>query len=309
MKQRVLLTVAGCIFVALLSVPSGLPVAQAQPSSSFRIDFLTGTDGTENTLVIELYGPGESTPFWWVSVAEGTGDLLPGQLSGYEFPIPVTFCDVAEVHVLKPANISAGDDAWDIRAFYVYVDGVEVAFDAVAYEVFSPFTTTHWPINVNWQGTEAYTSRCSGSVAVPEAGGEMVQLGPGLFSVIGTPTFLLRRPNINPLPLPVATPPPAQALPSPTPSPNQLICPGFLPSRLQVGRNGRVMPGVANNLRSAPSTNSQILGQIPGGGVFTVVEGPSCDAAGIAWWRVTYQNLNGWTGEGQGSAYWVEPMP
>jgi len=76
-----------------------------------------------------------------------------------------------------------------------------------------------------------------------------------------------------------------------------------------VNHQGRVLPGAANNLRSAPTTNSQLLGQIPGGGVFSVLEGPSCDQTGIAWWRVTYQNLTGWTGEGQGDTYWVEPMP
>ncbi len=305
MKPRAWVTFVCIVLMMFLWMPGGPPAAQAQPATPFRIDFQTGTDGTENTLVVELFGPGASDPFWRVSVAEAAGDLTPNQLNSYEFPFPGTFCDVAEVHVIKPASIPAGDDAWDIREFYVYVDGVQVAFDRVAYEVFSPFTAMHWPINLNWQGTEAYISRCSGGAALPEHRGEMIPIGPGLFSVINTPVFSLAPPALRTLPVL----PPAQVVPTLPPAANQVTCPGFLPSRLRVGGNGRVLPGVANNLRSAPSANSQILGQIPGGGVFAVVEGPSCDAAGIAWWRVTFQNLNGWTGEGQGNAYWVEPMP
>lgn len=301
MNRRAVITFVGTILVLQVAMLAGLPNAQAQPvSTPFRIEFLTGSDGTDNTLVIELFGPGADEPFWRVTVAEGPGDLQPGQLNSYGFPIPVGFCDVVAVHVLKPANILAGDDAWDIREFYVYVDDIEVAFDRVAYEAFSPFTTTHWPINVNWQGTEAYQSRC-GVASLPSISGDLIPVAPGAFSVINTPVFVPALPNLSAMPI---------ATPTAAASPAQTItCPGFLPSRLQVGRQGRVLPGAANNLRSAPTTNSQLLGQIPGGGVFSVLEGPSCDQAGIAWWRVAYHNLTGWTGEGQGSAYWVEPMP
>lgn len=308
MKRHSLLTLVGCILVLAVSLPAGALIARAQPEPvSFRIEFVTGTDGTENALVVELFGPGATEPFWRVTVAENPGDLQPGQRNSYEFPIPATFCDVAEVHVLKPATIPAGDDAWEIREFYVYVDDIEVAFDRVAYETFSPFTTPHWPINLNWQGTEAYRSRC-GDLAVAPPSGDLIQVAPGLFSVIRTPVFVPQVPEVRPLPGLFVTP-----TPTPVPGasmPNQgIACPGFLPSHLQVGGQGRVLPGVANNLRSAPSVNGQLVGQIPGGGVFVVLEGPSCDAAGIAWWRVSYQNLIGWTGEGQGTTYWVEPLP
>lgn len=305
MNRRALVTFVGIILVLQVSMLAGLPTTQAQPGTTvpFRIEFLTGADGTDNTLVIELFGPESTAPFWWVTVAEGPGDLQPGQLNGYTFPIPGTFCDVVQVHVRKPANILAGDDAWDIREFYVYVDDIQVAFDRVAYEVFSPFTTTHWPVNVNWQGTEAYQSRC-GVAALPSITGDLIPLGQGAFSVINTPSFSL--PPLDIGAMPVAAPTAAPTLPAPV---QAITCPGFLPSRLQVNGQGRVLPGAANNLRSEPTTNSQLLGQIPGGGAFSVLEGPRCDPAGMAWWRVTYQNLTGWTGEGQGSSYWVEPMP
>jgi hypothetical protein len=89
----------------------------------------------------------------------------------------------------------------------------------------------------------------------------------------------------------------------------QLSCSGFnLPSRLQVKGTGRVLPGLPNNLRAEPASTSPQLGQIPGGGVFTVLDGPRCGDQGILYWRVDYNGVQGWTGEGQGSTYWVEPI-
>lgn len=92
-----------------------------------------------------------------------------------------------------------------------------------------------------------------------------------------------------------------------------LVCPGFLPSRLQAGSLGRVLPGPNNALNSQPARpsvnpNSKRIGSIPAGAVFTVIEGPICDPEGIAWWRVNYNGQIGYTGEGQGNAYWVEPV-
>lgn len=96
--------------------------------------------------------------------------------------------------------------------------------------------------------------------------------------------------------------PTAAALPAGT------ACPGFLPSRLIVGQTGRVLPGSPNNLRDLPDAAGTLLGQIPGGGAFTVLEGPVCDPAGRAWWRVTYGSITGWTVEGQAASYFVEPI-
>src|SRR5690606_19339913 len=83
-------------------------------------------------------------------------------------------------------------------------------------------------------------------------------------------------------------------------------CPGLLPSRLTVGLLGRVTPGGPNNVRATASAQAQQLGQIPGEGVFTVLSGPQC-VEGMAWWEVDYNGLRGWTAEGQGSTYWLEP--
>ncbi len=86
-----------------------------------------------------------------------------------------------------------------------------------------------------------------------------------------------------------------------------------LPSRLVVGSQGRVTPGLPNVLRSAPGTastgaNSVVIGEIPAGGIFSVYSGPVCGTDGRPWWQVNYNGLVGWTAEGEGyGTYWVEP--
>jgi len=94
-----------------------------------------------------------------------------------------------------------------------------------------------------------------------------------------------------------------------------VACPGGLPSRLFAGANGRVTPGVPNNVRSEAETG-KIIGVIPGGSIFRVLNGPVCGSPGSkawAWWRVSYWDsatnitLVGWTAEGSGNEYWLEP--
>ena len=85
-------------------------------------------------------------------------------------------------------------------------------------------------------------------------------------------------------------------------------CRGFLPSRLLIRERGRRIPGTDNNLRDQPSADSQKVGEIPGGGVFIVLDGPQCDPEGIAWWQVDYDGLVGWTAEGLRGTYWLQPL-
>ncbi|MBZ0298894.1 MAG: hypothetical protein K8J31_04090 [Anaerolineae bacterium] len=104
---------------------------------------------------------------------------------------------------------------------------------------------------------------------------------------------------------------PAGNVPQPPPPP-QPAC--ALPNRLTIGSQGRVTPGLPNVIRTAPGTastgsGSQVIGEIPGGGVFTVLAGPNCGSDGRWWWQVNYQGLVGWTAEGEGtSSYWTEPI-
>lgn len=96
-------------------------------------------------------------------------------------------------------------------------------------------------------------------------------------------------------------------------SPENIIvqCSGFLPSRLTVGETARVTLGESNNLRDEPGTYAQSIGRIPGGESFIVLEGPFCDVEGnkYSWWRIDYNGLIGWTVEGSGNTYWLEPIP
>jgi hypothetical protein len=79
--------------------------------------------------------------------------------------------------------------------------------------------------------------------------------------------------------------------------------------RLVVGGRGRVIPNTsANNLRASPETGS-VLASIPAGGAFDVIGTYQCGSSGgLTWWQVRYNGVTGWTAEGQGSTYWIEPI-
>jgi len=85
-----------------------------------------------------------------------------------------------------------------------------------------------------------------------------------------------------------------------------VTCPGFMPSRLRLYRNAQVLPGTPNRLRDQPSTSGRQVGEIPGGSIVYVLEGPVCDNQGRAWWRVDYNGTQGWTAEGQGRDYFMD---
>ncbi|MBK8027203.1 MAG: PD40 domain-containing protein [Chloroflexi bacterium] len=80
------------------------------------------------------------------------------------------------------------------------------------------------------------------------------------------------------------------------------------PPRLVVGEPGRVLPRDPNNVRDQPSRSGALIGAIPGGGQFTVVDGPVC-ADDLNWWHVESADLTGWTVEGADGTYWIEPLP
>ncbi len=86
------------------------------------------------------------------------------------------------------------------------------------------------------------------------------------------------------------------------------FCSDAPPSRLQVGAQGQVVAGQgSNNVRATPGTAGDLLGSIPEGGQFTVLDGPGC-AEAMSWWYVDYNGLQGWTAEGDSSSYWLEPL-
>jgi hypothetical protein len=85
-------------------------------------------------------------------------------------------------------------------------------------------------------------------------------------------------------------------------------CPDTLPVRLVIGLEGEVIIGQgANNLRREASTESDLLTAIPEGERFNVVGGPAC-GEGLVWWQVEYNGFTGWTPEGEGDTYWLNPI-
>jgi hypothetical protein len=96
----------------------------------------------------------------------------------------------------------------------------------------------------------------------------------------------------------------------PTPACPPVGDPDYLPPRLAVGTQARVEAGgLPNLLRDQPGSSGKLLGQIPSGDIFTVLDGPRCSLLDkIVWWQVTYNGLTGWTAEGDDGDYWLEPL-
>lgn len=82
----------------------------------------------------------------------------------------------------------------------------------------------------------------------------------------------------------------------------------YMPTRLTPNLRVRVAPGPPNNQRSEPGTEQPIIGEIPGGAVVTLRNGPFC-ADGLLWWQADYNGQVGWTVEGRDGNYWLEPAP
>jgi uncharacterized protein YraI len=84
-------------------------------------------------------------------------------------------------------------------------------------------------------------------------------------------------------------------------------CYGAPTPHMLLGLTGYMTLGPSNNLRTQPSLSASVVGQMPGGSMFTVLAGPTC-ADGYNWWQVNYGGLTGWTAEGLTNEYWVEPV-
>ncbi len=99
---------------------------------------------------------------------------------------------------------------------------------------------------------------------------------------------------------------PAPATVPPCPPPND---PDFLTPRLSKGIQARVVAnGLPNVIREQPGSSSKLLGQIPPNDALIVIDGPRCTLLDkVVWWQINYNNLIGWTGEGQSGDYWLEP--
>lgn len=307
----------------------------------FTLRTVTGpgaADGTANPISLHLTGPFSASPYRIFIPNPGT--LVPGSNVVQRFNVPMRFCDVTGWRLQL-----AGDpaDTWHVYELYMTFDTVDVFVDTVFYQV-GPLSVESSRAGT-WNATTAYQTRCgpggSGGIgslpgvidpALVLTVGPIVNppllITPGVIidpSVLGalinskgpTPTpnlpvvdNIVLQPTLAGLPQGVILQPTlALTLPPLISTGGQTItCPGFLPSRLVVGGTGRVTPGTPNRLRAQPAVSAPPVGTIPGGESFQVLAGPQCDPAGIAWWQVNYNGTIGWTAEGQGSTYFVEPV-
>ncbi|HXQ38347.1 MAG TPA: hypothetical protein VN843_30385, partial [Anaerolineales bacterium] len=83
-------------------------------------------------------------------------------------------------------------------------------------------------------------------------------------------------------------------------------------TRLQAGNEARVSQETTtpNRVRAGSSTAEEVVVMLHPGTVMKVIEGPVC-ADGLIFWRVENESIPGgagWTAEGDGSEYWLEPI-
>lgn len=126
---------------------------------------------------------------------------------------------------------------------------------------------------------------------------------------IGLPS---RTPEPTPSPSPSPTPPPIDTPTVETSYKNPPMpdCPNAPAPRLSVGQRGRVTPGLDNRINDRPArvaSGAIVVALMHAGSEFDVLAGPVC-ADGLVWWQVQYDKDFGWTAEGEGTTYWLEPV-
>jgi hypothetical protein len=141
--------------VTLIITPT-TPPSRSSTMTTVRLQVVTGNDGTNDKPIFELYGTSGKV-FEYVMDTH-PNSLQPNQTDEYIFSIPLDICDVTGYTLKKPAG-NSGDDAWDIREIYIYINDTSVFFDR-AVSSFSPLTSTSYPPNGNWSGTTDYVQKC-----------------------------------------------------------------------------------------------------------------------------------------------------
>lgn len=122
-------------------------------------------------------------------------------------------------------------------------------------------------------------------------------------------------PEAQPTAAPEAQPTPtqeAQPTPKPETAPAAASCSAAAPSRLEVGKNARVLSNL--NLRSAPAIGNNLVKVNPVGTQLKVLAGPQCvpfQNGAYLWWQVEGPDgTQGWSAEATlGGAYFLAPVP
>lgn len=86
-----------------------------------------------------------------------------------------------------------------------------------------------------------------------------------------------------------------------------VICDGAMASRVKKGSDARVTftDGTPLRVRQSAGKTGAILGLLPEGTSFAIIDGPTCLDKGI-WWKVQGDKLTGWVLEGEGGNYFIE---
>ena len=87
----------------------------------------------------------------------------------------------------------------------------------------------------------------------------------------------------------------------------QLVYSDSVSPELTIGGKGRVISDIGNNVRSEPSIDARIIGAIPHNAIFEVLDGPQAKLT-YTWWQIRYKGIVGWTAEGFGDDFWLEPV-
>jgi len=136
-------------------VESQTSASPGEGATSVKLTFVTGSDGTADNPVFELFSTTGSILF--TTILDKPGDLQPNQTDVYEFSVPHPFCQITGYQLTKPAS-SGSDDAWLPTEIYIELDGKVVFF----HRLFSDLgaITEGSPRSGNWSGIELYIQEC-----------------------------------------------------------------------------------------------------------------------------------------------------
>jgi hypothetical protein len=278
--------VSGDLSILVLCSPQATPTPTVQPTRLPPTLFPTNTPGG-NASPTPVFCPGSPMPRLSIG---GRGRVVPGGVPNNVRQSPGQSSKL--LGELRPDKL-----------FYV-LDGPR-CFSGIAWWFVADSTSPlegwtpeglgleYWLEPVNELGTPVITPTQIPAFAFPTNTPDVSTLG--------------HQPTLPPPPASGATAMPPTPPPTAASNPGVAVCNPNLPPRLMIGGRGRVTPGLPNNIRQGPGSSTKYVGEIPVGGVFTVLDGPRC-ASGMSWWQVNYNGIVGWTVEGQGADYWVEPV-
>ncbi len=87
---------------------------------------------------------------------------------------------------------------------------------------------------------------------------------------------------------------------------NTQLCGTLQPVGFVSGGQGKVVGNGSNRIRVTPNDIAEVIGQIPEGAIFTVVDGQTVCSNHIRWAQVEYQGITGWTAEGADGQVFLE---